>query len=1011
MKMKCLRTTILVVGSILVAMATLVTSRIRAAEPSLADELPRLPAVEASDALKTFTLQHDFSLQLVASEPLVADPVDACFDEWGRLYVAEMHGYPYSAEVRRYQPKPLGKKDAAIIRRLEDKDGDGVFESSMVFADRMSWVTSVCCYDGGLFVLAPSKLWYLKDTDGDGRADVRRLVFTGFSRDNVQGLANNLKWGPDNRIYFSSGTNGGELVRDGQSLGSLRGADVCFDPRTMEIEFLTGGRQFGHSMDDWGNRFVCSNSNHIQHIVYERRDLEGNPGVSVPSIIRTIAAEGPAAPVFRTSPAEPWRIVRTRRRAADPEFRKRLPPTELVPIGFFTSATGVTIFRGDAYPEEYRGNAFIGDVGGNLVHRKTLTPDGASFVATRAEQGVEFLTSTDTWFRPVNFVNAPDGCLYILDMYRETIEHPRSVPEDIKAYLDLEGGDDRGRIWRLTPPGWKFRRPPQLGDMASADLVRYLESANAWHRQTAQRLLWERQDRSVVDAVRELAKTSSSPLGRLHALDTLQGLDALTAEDITRALADDDVRMQRRALVVLSQNLRDADRSVPVGEELASRLKSLAADANPQVVVALALTLRQLSGELRAGLWQQLAATASLTPDLRAALLMGATENRVALIRGLAGSSGGERLRLMLDLTEMVGVANNEEEAAGVLAVAAEESGADAVRMQLLTSLGRGLRRRSGSLMELVRSPAVAAGVREPVERLMADSRTIASQADRSDADRERAIGLLAYASFAEAGPVLGELLTPQTSQRLQLAAITALSQHSGAEAGTVLLENWESFSPASRKAAVSAMLSQKVRTEAVLQAMTAGTVKPGDLEPADRQLLLNHPDAEIRTLAGKVIGQPTSDDREEVIARYEPALESAADLEQGRAVYKKTCANCHRLGQEGHAVGPDLVSVKNKSARDLLIAILDPNRERQPNYASYSLVTADGRVVTGIISAETADSVTLRQAEGKESTILREDIEVLRSNGVSLMPAGMEKDLTPEQIAGVIALIRGDGR
>ena len=507
--------------------------------------------------------------------------------------------------------------------------------------------------------------------------------------------------------------------------------------------------------------------------------------------------------------------------------------------------------------------------------------------------------------------------------------------------------------------------------------------------------------------MRELAKTSSSVLGRRHALDTLQGLDALEAEDITRALTDEDARLQRRALVVLSQNLRDADRSISVDEELASGLKSLAADANPQVAVALALTLRQLSGALRSELWQQLAATASLTPDLRAALLMGATENRVALIRGLATSSGGDRMRLMLDLTEMVGLANNAEEAAGVLAVVADEAGADAARSQVLTSLGRGLRRRSGSLMELVHSPAVSAGIREPIDRLMTESKTIASQTDRSDAERERAIGLLAHASFADAGPVLGELLTPQTSQRLQQAAIAALNQHPGVDAGGVLLENWESFSPGSRKAAVSAMLSQKVRTEALLQAMTAGTAKPGDLEPADRQLLLNHPDEAIRTLAGKVIGRPTSDDREEVIARYEPALESPVDFERGRAVYKKTCANCHRLGQEGHAVGPDLVSVKNKSARDLLIAILDPNRERQPNYASYSLVTAAGRVVTGIISGETADSVTLRQAEGKEETVLREDIEVLRANGVSLMPAGMEKDLSPEQVAAVIALIR----
>ncbi|MGD9854188.1 MAG: PVC-type heme-binding CxxCH protein [Planctomycetaceae bacterium] len=991
------------------AALALAESPLLAEEPSLADELPRLAAVEPADALQTFTIQRGFSLQLVAAEPLVADPVDACFDEWGRMYVAEMHGYPYSAEVREQQPQPIGKVDAGIIRRLEDIDSDGVFETSVVFADRLSWVTSVCCYNDGVFVLAPSKLLYLKDTDGNGRADVRRIVFTGFSRENVQGLANNMKWGADNRIYVSCGTNGGELLRDGMSLGSLRGADFCFDPRSLEVEFLTGGRQFGHSLDDWGNRFVCSNSDHIQHVVYERRDLEGNPGVPVPSAIRSIAVEGAAAPVFRTSPPEPWRIVRTRRRAADPEYRQRLPETELVPIGFFTSATGVTIYRGDAYPEEYRGNAFIGDVGGNLVHRKTLAADGASFVATRADQGVEFLTSTDTWFRPVNFVNAPDGCLYILDMYRETIEHPVSIPEDIKAHLDLESGDDRGRVWRLVPPGWTFQRPTVLADLASVDLVAQLASENAWNRQTAQRLLWERQDRSVIYAVGRLAKSSPSPRGRLHALETLSGLDAVVAADLARALRDEDVRLQRHALGMLSRAVDAAPKPIETQDAIMAALTELAADPDPQLAVSLALTLRR-SDALRSALWQTLATTAALTPDTRAALLMSATGDRVAIVRGLAGTAQGDAVRLMLDLTEMIGLANNTAESAGVLAVVAGDDCTDPLRPQLLTALGRGLRRRSGSLSAVLASEAVSELDRQRINRLFSQSVQSAANGDNEDSDRERAVELLAHAAIDDAGPVLGELLSPQTSQRLQLAAIGALNQHSGSEPGRLLLAHWESFSPSSRQAAVDAMLSQTVRTKDLLDAMTVGTVKPGDLEAADRQLLLNHPETGIRELATGVLGQPASDDRAAVIASYEPQLETGIDYERGLAVYKRTCANCHRLGPEGHAVGPDLVSVRNKSARDLLIAILDPNRERQPNYTSYSLVTSEGRVVTGIITAETADSVTLRQPEGKEETVLREDIEVLRSNGVSLMPAGMEKDLTPQQAADIIAVIRSGG-
>src|SRR5439155_13701923 len=190
----------------------------------------------------------------------------------------------------------------------------------------------------------------------------------------------------------------------------------------------------------------------------------------------------------------------------------------------FVSATGVTICRGGAYPEEFRANAFIGDVGANLIHRKTLTTYGSNgFIARRADEMTEFVTSTDNWFRPVNFVNAPDGTLFVLDMYRETIEHPVSIPEDIKAYLDLESGNDRGRIYRLVSPGMKRTTPSKLGKASVPELVAQLESTNAWNRQTAQRLLWERREKSAVPLLVDLAKKSKSPLGRLHALYTLGG--------------------------------------------------------------------------------------------------------------------------------------------------------------------------------------------------------------------------------------------------------------------------------------------------------------------------------------------------------------------------------------------------------------------------------------------------------------------------------------------------------
>jgi putative membrane-bound dehydrogenase-like protein len=290
---------------------------------------------------------------------------------------------------------------------------------------------------------------------------------------------NGLLWGPDGWIYGVASSNGGTIhntSRPDATTVSVRGRDFRFRPDGSAFEAISGGGQFGHTFDEWGHRFTCNNSDHVRQIVMPSHYLERNRLFVPPPAVVDIAVEGPAAPVFRISPPEPWRVVRTRQRAADPAMVRRLPATELFATGFFTSATGVTIYRGSAYPPEYRGNLFVGDVGGNLVHRKMLSAVGSTFLARRADANVEFLASTDNWFRPVNFANTPDGTLLIIDMYRETIEHPFSIPEPIKKHLDLTSGKDRGRLYNLVsrnaPP--RPRRTPRLSEAPTARLVALL---------------------------------------------------------------------------------------------------------------------------------------------------------------------------------------------------------------------------------------------------------------------------------------------------------------------------------------------------------------------------------------------------------------------------------------------------------------------------------------------------------------------------------------------------------
>lgn len=463
-----------------------------AAEPEVdASEMPRVPATEPEDVMDSFEVRPGFRLELVAHEPDVVDPIAMAFDESGAMFVVEMRGYSERRE------EALGR-----IRRLEDRDGDGVFEHSTVYQDGLKWPTCVLPYKGGVFVGATPDLFYFKDTDGDGVADEERKVFTGFGGGkpdlNMQALFNSLRWGPDNRIWGATAANGGKVTRPGAGNAeeiSINRADFSFDPEKLDFRAENGTAQYGLSFDSQGRRFVCSNSRHAIWVAWERNQLLANPFYSPPAPLVDIPEDGVTAPVFRISPDEPWRVIRTRWRVAG--VVKGIVEAGGRVSGFFTAAAGIHLYWGGAYGEDYRDNLFVGDVGSNLVHRKVLSQPGGQVqpLASRPEDedGIEFLRSSDNWFRPCSFATGPDGCLYIGDMYRETIEHPWSLPPGIKKHLDLNSGYDRGRIYRMVPEGFERPAIPDLGEASDDELAELAQSApDDWRRTTARRLLFER---------------------------------------------------------------------------------------------------------------------------------------------------------------------------------------------------------------------------------------------------------------------------------------------------------------------------------------------------------------------------------------------------------------------------------------------------------------------------------------------------------------------------------------
>lgn len=1001
--------------SCLVHFALIVTANIARAS----DSLPRIPPTEPADAAATVRLQDGFRLELLAAEPLVTDPVAMVYDENGRAYVVEMNDYPFTDPSLDKAWADQESPAIGRVRLLEDEDGDGVFDRSTVFAEELSWPTGIACWKGGVFVTATPDIWYLKDTDGDRVADVRELVFTGFRKFNVQAVINNLQWGLDHKLYAAGSSNGGSIQRsgaDGQPI-ALGRQDFRFDPETGEFEVLSGGARFGNSFDDWGNRFICNLRNPVQHIVFDDHYLKLNPSVRAATTIHNASDAGDAVPVFRVSPPEPWRVVNAARLAA--QNRAGTPRSEMNAVGFVTSASGVTVYRGSAYPAEYAGNAFVGEVAGNLLIRYRLEPDGATFRATRADHDEEFLASTDNWFRPVNLVNAPDGTLHLLDMYRETIEHPWSIPDDIKAQLDLTSGRDRGRIYRIVPPKYRkgFTPPPQpqLGSATTAELVATLENPNSWWRETAQRLLYERQDASAVPLLRELTVQPESAVARLHALYALDGLAGLSEFEIRASLADQSPRVQEHAI-------RFAEPRLPMmAQEVATavraQISALASDHDPRVRMQAILTRSRLNPDsdradsrwmLRhdtQDAWLRLAARIALTPKDSGQTLKSVLENKEWI-----EESGATELASELLEQAMSGVTPPQ---LGEIVRAITDSPSpieldlEDLRFMLLLQLSERLPA-SQPFSSVVKDLELDEQSQEQISRLTSSSLALAAISVSPVERRVLAIKWLASIRSDRATELLADLIDIQQPQGVQRAAAAGLARSADPRVADMLLERYSKLTPALREQVISVLLSRTDRLQKLFDAIEAGTVPAADVPPARRSAYLRSSSDQLRTRAEKLFGsEATPSEKRALIARYRKALAAPADPQRGRTVFTRECANCHRLDGAGHDVGPALVTVRARTPAEILEHILDPNREVSPHYLEYVVLQYDGAVKTGAIASETPTSITLRQPLGKQETVSRSEIETVTSSGKSLMPDGLEKKVTPDEMRDLIEFVR----
>lgn len=959
-----------------------------------------------AEGLKSIQFSEDFQAELFASEPMVVDPVDMVFDEFGRAFVADMLDLPYDP--------PKGKAARSRIIMLEDTDGDGKADKSTVFAEDMLQVSGLMVWKGGLIVPAAPNIYYLKDTNGDGKADVREVLFTGFYQGNPEGQITNPRLRVDNWIYFSNAGNAGRITSPkwpNHPPFEIRGNDLRFHPLRNMAETSSGPAQYGSTFDDWGNHFISQNTQHLRHVVIPMEYLRRAPLLEVSGVNNDPYGKRERLMFPLTQPEE-WRVQRTKIRQERYDEMKSGRKEHVA--GHITGATGGTVYNGDAWPADYRGSLFTGDVSGNLVRRDVLTPAGVSFTARPAKENVEFLASTDGWFRPTCFANAPDGNLYMMDMYRQTIETPLSIPEDIQKRLKLDfyRGDDKGRIYRIVSKNPRQKRglKVNLGNMTPKELVAQLAHENGWNRQTAQRLLVERQEKSVEADLREMARNDKNPLARLHAYWTLEGTGGLNEADVLAALQDGEPGIREHG-VKLSESL-------PQSPALEKALLAKVEDNNMRIQLQLAFTLGNYKSTPAKQGVVQLAAINGGDNWFRLATLSSAADWPGEFFTMMLNrkETTWQRRDTLNPLGSLIGSRQKADEIGKFLADAGRlkqsalalegvARGLDLARVQGLAVPEAALARFMNSSNAAERKFAWQIASHLSAPGLFTRAATLSADEKASPEDRVSATYALRGAKWETAFPVLQKILKSNPPAALQAATIDTLSSFRRPEVTPAILAGWKAYAPEARLRAATALLSQRDRIPALLDALEKGAVEASMIEINARNRLLEDRDAALAARAKKIFASANSD-RDKVVAQFKDVVNLAGDVNRGKQAFEEACARCHAARRKGGRVGPDLSGVNNKSKEELLEAILNPSRAIEPRFVNYIVTTKDGQIYDGVLATETPGSMTLRGAD-EDVTILRANIQEIRASTISLMPEDFEKTLNKQQLADVIAFLR----
>jgi uncharacterized protein len=977
--------------------------------------------VEPPESMTHMAVPRGFEVKLFASEPEIAKPICMAWDHRGRLWIAETRDYP-----NEMQPPGRGRDR---IKICEDTDGDGRADKFTVFAELLSIPTSLTFANGGIVVHQAPETLFLKDTDGDDKADVRKVLFRGWGTGDTHAGPSNLRYGFDNWLYgivgYSSfrGEVGGEHHEFRQGL-------YRFKPDGSKLEFLrnTSNNSWGVGLSEEGLLF-------------------GSTANGCPSVFLAI----------------PNRYYESVRGASSSELRSIADSNRFFPVtdkvrqvdyhGGFTAAAGHALYTARTYPKPYWNNtAFVAEPTGHLVATFALERKGSDFVAHNAWN---LLASDDEWTAPIQAEVGPDGNVWIIDWYNIIVQH-NPTPQGFRtgkgaAYETPLRDKSHGRIYRVVHADAKPSPAPTLNPSDTRSLLAGLKSDNMLWRMHAQRLLVERGQRDIVPALIALANDRSvdgiglNPTA-IHALWTLHGLgvlggpqpDAAAAGAAATALMHPSAGVRRNALQILPRN-ESALRQVIAA--------NLPLDPDPQVRLAALLALAEMPRSRAAADVIADALTSGAYDGDRG--LIDATVSAAAahdreFLEAFARRSGEPRGTVRESTTAVVRrVAEHHarggpsETVASLLPrlATADPKISGAIVSGMSTGWPRDLsaklspeaEKALGPLLTALPSDSRTALVRlagrwgsQALDRDSAELATalLATAKDESRSDDARAEAARQLVEFrpkdAVATRQLLELVSPRISPGLATALVSAVSKGEASDIGASLGDRLATFTPPARVEAIRALLSRADRTAALMDAIEKGTVPIGELSLDQKQALATHPNSTISARAKPLLdrgGGLPDPDRQKVIDSLSSVVLRGGDPVRGKEVFKQQCAKCHSHTGEGGKVGPDLTGMAVHPREELLIHILDPSRSVEGNFLQYSVATSDGRVFNGLLASESKTSLELVDTEGKSQTISRADVEQILASKKSLMPDGFEKQVTPEALTDLLAFLTQRGK